>query len=991
MHSQRPSHRHVGLLLLLGLGAGSPAALALQHPSRPAQGPGILIQELQYDPPGGPDEAAHEWVELYNAGDEALSLQGWELADNRSGADLSPAGRLEAGAFLIVAGGPGFGADHPGFTGRVLTLGGAIGNGLGNTGDRLRLLDAAGRQRDAMSYGSDATFLVPPAPDVAPGHSLERVPPGTDTDLAADWADQARPSPGEAGQGAAQVATPSPAPRPSLPPGETVRLNEVLPAPKAVDWNGDGRLGQDDEWIELFNPRTQPVFLRGWRLDDAVDAGSDPYVFPDTAVIGPRGHLLVFQDESGLVLNNDADQVVLLAPDGQELDSLSYRASKPDQSQARWPDGEGPWTDGLRPSPGSANGAGGTVPPGPDPTDPASTPAASPEPGGAGATATAAAASTPAPTGSGDPTATGPTPSPAGATPSAPAPTFTLPTPTAPTLLLPLLISELLFDPATSGNDAAEEWAELFNPGPAAIRLAGWSVGDREAWDALPDGLLPAGGYAVIAAGEAQAARLAAQPGRTVLRLADGSLGGGLGNGGDVLRLRDPTGRVVDAVSYGDNLDAFDPAVPLGPPGSSIERLPSGQDTDSAEDWWIQDLPSPGAEGKVSQGPPPLFISELLPAPQAVDWDGDGKADHLDEWIELVNTGDRPVGLADWRLEDRPAAGWSFRFPAGSRIEAGAYLVLPRALTGIALVREADTLRLIRPDGMEADRASWAESPGMDRAVCRLAPRPGDAWRLPCEPSPGKANRLAPAPTAGQAALAHPSPSPTGGGAAQRVSRLAELRGLADGSRVRVEGRVTAPPGTFDRRALYIGDEEAGIRVYLSRAADSLPDLAEGDAVSLSGRLGSHEGERELRLSRAADLRRLGEGRPVAPLDLATGRLGEDQEGRLVRLAGQAAGRHRYGFRLDDGSGAAAVYLDPDTGIQAATEAELLGQAWAVVGIVGQRESGGGGGGGEGGGSPARDSGHRLMPRYPRDLQGTAAAWRSYPLLPGAGRREEGR
>jgi hypothetical protein len=31
--------------------------------------------------------------------------------------------------------------------------------------------------------------------------------------------------------------------------------------------------------------------------------------------------------------------------------------------------------------------------------------------------------------------------------------------------------------------------------------------------------------------------------------LADGSLGGGLGNGGDVLRLRDPTGVERDAVS----------------------------------------------------------------------------------------------------------------------------------------------------------------------------------------------------------------------------------------------------------------------------------------------------------------------------------------------------------------------------------------------------------------------------------------------------------
>jgi hypothetical protein len=35
-----------------------------------------------------------------------------------------------------------------------------------------------------------------------------------------------------------------------------------------------------------------------------------------------------------------------------------------------------------------------------------------------------------------------------------------------------------------------------------------------------------------------------------------------------------------------------------------------------------------------------------------------------------------------------------------------------------------------------------------------------------------------------------------------------------------VEGRVTAPPA-FDARAFYIGDETAGIRVYLSRKDDT--------------------------------------------------------------------------------------------------------------------------------------------------------------------------
>jgi len=947
----------VGTLLVVLPFAALPEARALQLPVRPAQGPAVLINELQYDPPGGPDEAGHEWVELYNAGEVAVVLAGWQLADNKGVEDLGPAGRLEPGAYLVVAGGAGFAEDHPGYTGQVLALGGAIGNGLGNSGDRLRLLGSGGTVWDAMSYGDDATALDPPAPDVVGGHSLERAPAGADTDRASDWVDQAEPSPGRAGATRLPTATPSPTPLPSPLPGVAVRLNEFLAAPKAVDWNGDGKVGQDDEWIELFNPGLQPAYLRGWQLDDASDGGSDPYVFPDGAVIGPRGHLLVHQVQSRVILNNDADTVRLLAPDGTELDRQDYQKPKADQSLARWPDGEGPWSEGLPPSPGMANGAGGPVPP-------SATPGAFTATATPGPTRDAPAATPPGPTSTG----------------SAPDASATYPpgggTATPVDLLLPLLISEVLYDPATSGNDAAEEWVELHNPGRTAIKLTGWQIGDREEWDSLPDGNLAPGGFVVVAASAGEAGRLAAR-GVAVVSLSDGSLGGGLGNGGDVLRLRDPTGRERDALSYGANLDTFDPAVPLGPPGASIERVPADRDSDSAADWWIQDLPSPGGAGAIAAGPPALLLSELLPAPQAVDWDANGQADHQDEWIELFNAGDRPVGLSGWRVEDRPAAGWSYRFPAEVRLGAGAYLILPRAVSGIALQRDADTVRLIRPDGMEVDRATWEQNPGYDRSVCRPTVETGAAWRLPCEPSPGGPNRLA-APAAPSTTPRDDGPSATATarqtGADWPPVALASLRRQADGARVTVEGRVTAAPGVFDAHAFYLGDDNAGIRVYLGSREDGLPSLAEGDAVRLRARLGEHEGERELRLARAADLRRLGEGRPVSPLDLATGQLGEAVEGRLLRLQGWPDRPGRYGFALDDGSGAAAVYLDPTTGLP--LPEALKAAPLTVVGIAGQRERSRGAG-----------DGHRLMPRYPHDLAAAAARVQAWPGLPGAGRR----
>ncbi|MGC8838334.1 MAG: carbohydrate binding domain-containing protein, partial [Anaerolineae bacterium] len=71
---------------------------------------------------------------------------------------------------------------------------------------------------------------------------------------------------------------PPPAPtRTSTPLADTVRLNEFLPAPQAVDWNGDGQANADDEWIELYNLGTQPVDLGQWMLDDVADGGTSPY------------------------------------------------------------------------------------------------------------------------------------------------------------------------------------------------------------------------------------------------------------------------------------------------------------------------------------------------------------------------------------------------------------------------------------------------------------------------------------------------------------------------------------------------------------------------------------------------------------------------------------------------------------------------------------------------------------------------------------------
>ncbi|HHH41961.1 MAG TPA: lamin tail domain-containing protein [Chloroflexi bacterium] len=74
-----------------------------------------------------------------------------------------------------------------------------FGFALGNGGDEVLLLDAAGQPVDVLVYGDGSYSGVIPHPGgvAAPGHSLERRPPGVDTDdCSRDFVERYDPTPG---------------------------------------------------------------------------------------------------------------------------------------------------------------------------------------------------------------------------------------------------------------------------------------------------------------------------------------------------------------------------------------------------------------------------------------------------------------------------------------------------------------------------------------------------------------------------------------------------------------------------------------------------------------------------------------------------------------------------------------------------------------------------------------------------------------------------
>lgn len=218
------------------------------------------------------------------------------------------------------------------------------------------------------------------------------------------------------------------------------------------------------------------------------------------------------------------------------------------------------------------------------------------------------------------------------------------------------------------------EWVELYNPTSSSVDISGWRLtSDYGGLNyTIPGGtVLPPGGYYVYS-----------------------TLGNLLHNDGDLIRLADSTGILVDVVGYG-----IRGAAPLPPQYWGAARVPNGQDTDDdARDWNLDETET---QGTVNDAPPVDLGSSLI----LNEFDNYPPASGNDK-VEIYNPTSTTITMTNWLLSDGDAVA---PIVTAVSVPPGGWLVLEETVDWTADMdfASADVGYLFRPDGTRVDQIGW--------------------------------------------------------------------------------------------------------------------------------------------------------------------------------------------------------------------------------------------------------------------------------------------
>lgn len=320
-----------------------------------------------------------------------------------------------------------------------------------------------------------------------------------------------------------------------------------------------------------------------------------------------------------------------------------------------------------------------------------------------------------------------------------------------------------------------------------------------------------------------------------------------------------------------------------------------------------------------------ILINEFLPDPEGDDAAG--------EFIELYNSGDSDVDLKNWKIGDNTIKRYVFL--SDTIIEAGNYKVVYYSASRIVLNNTSDVVRLFQPDGNLLEEVKYDKSK-TGFSYNRIN---GD-WKWSSKLTPGAKNIIEELEDEEEEKLEEET---------KKLS-ISDAKKQEKGTKVKIEGIVSVPPGVFSDKIFYLSG--SGIQIYCYYG---FPDLKIGDKVSVIGTLSEYYNELRIKMTGDSDINILGGEKEPEPHKIKTGEVNEDLEGSLVEVGGTITRSAGSSFYINDGSGETRIYIDKDTGIVKPTTKK--GDYVSIIGVVSETSVG-----------------YRVLPRFQSDLKIVKAA-----------------
>jgi PKD repeat protein len=333
-----------------------------------------------------------------------------------------------------------------------------------------------------------------------------------------------------------------------------------------------------------------------------------------------------------------------------------------------------------------------------------------------------------------------------------------------------------------------------------------------------------------------------------------------------------------------------------------------------------------------------IVINEVFPA---------SAEENKEEWVELLNAGEKEINVADWKLKNKRSRHQIYR--ENSRdisIDPKQIYLVKRNGNWLELEKEDDFVELLNKNGIVMDKVRYSRAfPGES-----LARGANGEMFWTTAPTPGKENEIT---VKDSFEIDSVLSDVSVGDDRQQESGfkkvpLKKTRELPAEEKIRTEGIVAVKPGVLGSQYFYIVGS-AGVQVY--NFYKDFPELNPGDEVQVKGEISeTRYGEKRIKTDKKEDIQILEHGDPPRPVKRTCDEIEDTAPGFLVEVAGEVVDKKGEKVYIKESSDPVLVYLQEGAGISISDIEE--GERIKVAGLV-----------------SAFSDGKRILPRSGEDME----------------------